>query len=194
MNGVWEQESRKSIVDKGLKEFLDTVQNRYQYVDTAIVGFGDSGRVLKKFDSDLIEYEAEGLTNLGSGLNLSFDILKNKIDEYKRREIEIYRPIFVIISDGGKVHYPKELNIARKRMKTEWNRAYRFVCLVGNNKANIDILTGFSSDGKILNTIDAKQFLKFIKIITESAERVSTDGSIPNIDITGIPILEDSRY
>jgi uncharacterized protein YegL len=139
-------------LNQGLLSFKDElVKNSLasRRVEVAIVTFDSTINVVQDFvTADLFNppiLTAQGLTNMGGGINKALDIIAERKAQYRSNGIAYYRPWVFLITDGepqGELDYVVEQ--AAQRVQTdEANKRVAFFT-VGVENANITRLSKIS--------------------------------------------------
>jgi len=96
-----------NALNEGLQSFKnDLIQNSLasRRVEVAIVTFDSNVNVVQDFvTADLFSpptLTAQGLTNMGSGINKALDLVQERKAKYRNNGIAYYRPWIFMITDG----------------------------------------------------------------------------------------------
>jgi len=136
-------------LNQGLLSFKDELINNSlasRRVEVAIVTFDSSVNIVQDFvTADQFQppiLTAQGLTNMGSGINKSLDMIQERKTQYRSNGIAYYRPWIFMITDGepqGELEQVVEQ--ATQRLQTdEANKRVAFFS-VGVENANMTRLS-----------------------------------------------------
>lgn len=136
-------------LNQGLLSFKDELINNSlasRRVEVAIVTFDSSVNIVQDFvTADQFQppiLTAQGLTNMGSGINKSLDMIQERKTQYRANGIAYYRPWIFMITDGepqGELEQVVEQ--ATQRLQTdEANKRVAFFS-VGVENANMTRLS-----------------------------------------------------
>lgn len=136
-------------LNQGLLSFKDELINNSlasRRVEVAIVTFDSSVNIVQDFvTADQFQppiLTAQGLTNMGSGINKSLDMIQERKTQYRSNGIAYYRPWIFMITDGepqGELEQVVEQ--ATQRLQTdEANKRVAFFS-VGVENANMSRLS-----------------------------------------------------
>ncbi len=136
-------------LNQGLLSFKDELINNSlasRRVEVAIVTFDSSVNVVQDFvTADQFQppiLTAQGLTNMGSGINKSLDMIQERKTQYRANGIAYYRPWIFMITDGEpQGELDQIVEEATKRLQTdEANKRVAFFS-VGVENANMTRLS-----------------------------------------------------
>ncbi|WP_088242536.1 vWA domain-containing protein [Calothrix rhizosoleniae] len=136
-------------LNQGLLSFKDELINNSlasRRVEVAIVTFDSAVNVVQDFvTADQFQppiLTAQGLTNMGSGINKSLDMIQERKTQYRANGIAYYRPWIFMITDGEpQGELDQIVEEATKRLQTdEANKRVAFFS-VGVENANMTRLS-----------------------------------------------------
>jgi uncharacterized protein YegL len=94
-------------LNKNIEDFLRYVKNdakAARIADIAIITFGDTVKVKSGYESiENIKFSglyAGGKTPMGAAVSKAVELLKERRDFYRQNDIEHYKPIMLLMSDG----------------------------------------------------------------------------------------------
>lgn len=126
---------QSSIKKKPIQQincFLDNIPTLlsgflYNSVDFAVVEFGDNAKIVREFAPIAtftgIRLEANGMTAMGEGICISYEMLDSLIRHYLECGQTYYRPIILMLTDGGAtddIDQAKEIIAANCKKTSFW--------------------------------------------------------------------------
>lgn len=137
-------------LNKGLGAFKEDLMKSLasRRVEVAVVTFDSQVKVVHEFVcADTFEQPtltAQGLTHLGTGINLALDIIQART-MYRANGVAYYRPWIFMITDGIAQKEPEQtIKQVKQRLKEdEANKRVAFFC-VGVENANLNKLAEIS--------------------------------------------------
>lgn len=139
-------------LNKGLGAFKeDLMKNSLasRRVEVAVVTFDSQVKVVHEFVcADTFEpptLTAQGLTHLGTGINLALDIIQARKAMYRANGVAYYRPWIFMITDGIAQGEPEQVikQVKQRLKEDEANKRVAFFC-VGVENANLNKLAEIS--------------------------------------------------
>ena len=175
-------------LNAGVGQYLTEINNddlTRDSAETAIITFADEAECLLDFNTvdkiALTPLEADGMTNMGEGLNLALDLLDKRKQQYKTVGVEYYQPILVVMSDGEPNGDPKVLKQAANRIKQMIAERKLTVIAVGiGNNADMEMLNKLTRRGAV--RMNGLHFREFFAWLSRSVAEVSA--SNPGDDFT----------
>lgn len=188
--------SRISELQLGIEEFYKAIKEDEIAVYAAeicIVTFNDSAKCIMDFDNierqkEILEFEAEGDTAMGEGVNLALDLLEQRKKEYKDKGVDYYQPWLILMTDGAPNGNNSELVRAIQRTTKLVNERKLTVFPIGiGNEADMSILNSFSPKRSALK-LQGLKFREFFAWLSQSVSKTSQ--SIPGENVKLDPIKE----
>jgi uncharacterized protein YegL len=185
----------KSIdeLNEGVKEFFNEIKNddiaRFSAEISVVTFGGTQAKVLLDFeaiDSQKVpKLEATGRTPMGSGVNLSLDLLENRKKEYSEAGVDYYQPWLVLMTDG--VPTDSISDATNRTCNLISNKKLVIFPLAIGESADIDTLSKFSPKKPPIRLKELK-FRDFFQWLSQSVSMVSrsTVGDDIELDISKI--------
>ncbi len=146
-------------------------------VETAIVTFDDSARVVQDFaavdemKTDEISASA-GRTNMAKGVDVALDLLDNRKQTYREAGIAYYRPWVILMTDGKSTDSEAEMSAAADKIKRgEEGKNFAFFA-VGVEGADMNELNRLAPRRNM--PLKGYAFREFFIWLSNSMSRVSS--------------------
>ncbi len=180
-------------LNEGIRLFYEEIKNdetaRYA-VEIGIVTFSTGARVLTSIRSTEgpvpPTLHADGVTNLGEGLELALDILQERKDLYKRMGISYYQPWMVLMTDGQPTDEWR--SAARRAHELAGQRKLSFFGIAIGDSADMDTLKEICPPNRPPVRMKGICFDKFFVWLSRSMSCISrstTGSSVELPDISG---------
>lgn len=190
MNSVYNSTTRIAALQEGMELFFREIKEDAIAKDSAeisIVSFNNAAQCLLPFANierqEVPSLYANGMTDMGNGVNMALDLLENRKQEYKNNGIDYYQPWLVIMSDG-------EPNGEQSVFDQAVNRAIR---LEANSQLVVmpiaiggdDAVSGLSnfSNKRQPAKLDGIKFREFFQWLSASISRVSASQVGDKVDL-----------
>lgn len=112
------------FLEKIPTELLDY---RCDYIDLAVVEFGDTAKIVREFAPIAtftgVRLEADGMTAMGEGIRISYEMLNSLRRQYLEGGQTYYRPIILMLTDGeatDDIEQAKEIIAANCKKTSFW--------------------------------------------------------------------------
>lgn len=160
---------------RDFKEQTSMDEQTRRRVDVAIVEFNDGARVVQDFtpicEMKPITLSATGCTDMGAGINLAIDIVKERNRTYATLGTPCFQPWIVMITDGNPTD---DISAAVQRIKEEESKGahgkLKFWA-IGAPGYNKEIFKNF--DHRRCFALKEKNFENFFNWLSESVTTVS---------------------
>lgn len=186
-------------LNAGVGQYLSEMQSdeltRYS-VETALVTFSTGAECVADFEmADRIqapELEANGITCMGEGVELSLNLLEQRKTAYKATGVDYYQPILVLMSDGAPNGDPRVLNKAAQRAQELCKQRRLTVVAVGiGPNADLEMMALFTPKQRPVR-LNELQFREFFAWLSQSVANVSASlpGDETDLDLEALEALE----
>lgn len=168
-------------LNEGIEVFFNAVGSddfaRFA-VELEIITFGGETKRYAPFISfnDLTEvrypnFTAGGMTPMGAALDMAFDDLKQRKNQYKRDGVPYYQPWIVLMTDGA----PNDnwQAAAEKARKMDGDRKLVFIGVGIGEDADMDVLTGICPISRPPKKLRELKFSEFFVWLSQSLSAVS---------------------
>ncbi|MFJ5770799.1 VWA domain-containing protein [Psychrobacillus sp. NPDC093180] len=203
---VYQDGKQWNIVEGGisaLQELQEGVNHFYEAIaedevarfgaEICVVTFDSSVRTLTDYATIDVqpappELEADGITQLGEGVNLALDLLEERKNEYKEAGVDYFQPWLVLMTDGEPNGDDYELQRAINRATELVNNRKLTVFPIGiGNEADMDVLASFSPTRPPLR-LKGTNFKEFFEWLSQSVSTVSQSmpGDKIQLNVEGI--------
>ena len=175
-------------LNRGIALFFDAVREdevaRYA-ADIAIVIFGEKPEKILDFADieaqNVPELGAEGMTPMGSAINMAIDLLDQRKKEYQTVGIQYWQPWLVLMTDGQPTD---DISSAVSKVTNLIENRKLCVIPVGiGDQADMKVLAAFSPTRTPLK-LRGLDFRKFFLWLSSSMVKAS----VSNPDGTGLPL------
>ncbi|UYB50065.1 VWA domain-containing protein (plasmid) [Lysinibacillus capsici] len=203
---VFQDGQNWNIVEGGitaLQELQDGVNHFYNAIsedevarfgaEICVVTFDSGVRTLADYATIDVQPEppdldADGMTQLGEGVNLALDLLDERKNEYKDAGVDYYQPWLVLMTDGEPNGDDYELQRAIKRATDLVNQRKLTVFPIGiGTEADMNVLAKFSPARPPLR-LKGTNFKEFFEWLSQSVSTVSQSmpGDKIQLNVEGI--------
>lgn len=140
-------------------------------VDVAVIEFNSTIRMLQEFTPlskmQGIFLKADGLTNMGQGVNIAIDMVKERVRLYQEQKVKYYKPGIVMFTDGKPTDI---LNSAIERLRVEELNRQLIFLVIGTPGCDMQTLMQLT---KICIELDFKEYDGIFSWIQEDIKRLS---------------------
>jgi len=170
----------KELVE-GVNFFYDAVDEddeAHDAVEISIVTFNDQATLVQDFAdiehvAELESIAAQGRTEIGSGVNLSLDILEKRKKDYFAAGVQYHQPWLVLMTDGKNEGSGSELERAIKRVNDLVTQGKLTVMAFGiGDEADMNLLQRFTPGDKPWR-LRGVEFVELFKWLSQSVATVS---------------------
>lgn len=184
-------------LQQGLRKYRDEMLTdeltRFS-AETALITFATDAECVSDFCTpdrmQLPALDADGLTAMGSALNLALDRLESRKQQYRSSGIDYYQPILVVMTDGQPTD-PLVTRDAVQRVRELAEKRKLTVIAVGiGPDADMTMLQKLCVRGKPVR-LSAMQFREFFAWLSASVSGVSasTPGEEAPLDLMQLAAL-----
>lgn len=167
-------------VHDNLITFLDYVRSdtrASKICDLCIISFGESIKVISDYNSiDTISnpsFNAYGGTPLGGAIDKASELLDNRRQYYKDNDIEHFKPIVLLMSDGEPTDNYK--NSAKKFSDRVSKKELKIFPVGIGSSFNCSVLEEFSPILKPKQICTTEEFAKLFELLSSSSSRPEDD-------------------
>ena len=183
-------------VNKGINQLFDYIKNDYtcaKRVELAVVTFNDEVKIVSDFapieTKDPVHFSANRGTIMGPALAFVSQRIKERLNEYKQHGRSCYRPMVIMLTDGGpgdEKDFLREkalINEASKKKQLQF-----FAIKVGeeenkeNNARHAALLNGIDYQVPV-SGLDPKNFPDFFKWLSMSLRSRSSSHDMDDATI-----------
>lgn len=178
-------------LNRGIEQFYRAVKkdtDAFYAVDLTIITFGSKADVVQEFmslkkDSVAPDLKADGLTFMGTGVNLALDHLEDRKKVYHETGKRYYQPWLILMTDGRPEgeNENEVSNAIRRVVELETAGKLTIVPIGIGNNADDKILKQFSKRNKPTR-LQNTDFAKFFTWLSQSVVSVS-NGSMNEIPV-----------
>jgi len=175
-------QTKMQELNKNLKEFLDYVKGNpkaSRICDICIISFGgvDEVDVVCGYtnikDIKYTPLRAYGRTPMGAAVTKAMDLLKLRRNYYRQNDIEHYKPIMLLMSDGDPTDNYMAAAVEFSRM-VQAKEVKVFPVGIGKN-FNKEVLRKFSPLVEPKTIVSADNFSKLFKLLSASSSNPNDD-------------------
>lgn len=168
-------------LNENLQGFLDFVRSNSKsrrIADISIVVMGGGVEVFTEYQSiDNINFEkpfeAHGSTPMGEAMNIALDLLLDRREFYRNNEIEHYKPIILLMSDG----FPTDQyqDAARRTSEMVMNKEIKLYPVGIGNEFDARMMREFSPviTPKVIHSKD--EFALLFQLLSQSSSNPEDD-------------------
>lgn len=168
-------------LNENLQGFLDFVRSNSKsrrIADISIVVMGGGVEVFTEYQSiDNINFEkpfeAHGSTPMGEAMNIALDLLLDRREFYRNNEIEHYKPIILLMSDG----FPTDLyqDAARRTSEMVMNKEIKLYPVGIGDEFDARMMREFSPviTPKVIHSKD--EFALLFQLLSQSSSNPEDD-------------------
>jgi uncharacterized protein YegL len=178
-------------VNKGLNKLFDYIKSDYitkKRAEIAVISFSTNATLVSDFapietkkHSNLV---ASGQTIVAPALQLMLDLINKRKEQYKNMGRSYYRPICIMLTDGGPGDMKQFLDIKKKIFQASKDKELTFNAIkvgveenIDNHKKHFDLLQGF--DARIpAALLDVHKLDKFFEWLSKSIETRSRSSDL----------------
>lgn len=158
---------------KEMVEELTKQESLKAEINLCIVTFGGNSAILHQSlvpvaQVQLEEFQASGMTPLGGALRIAKDIVEDR----NQIPSDSYRPMVVLMSDGGPNDFGWEEALRTFIEDGRSKKCERLALGIGN-EYDEEVLKQFSSEGKTYEAKDAKDLVEFFHFVTMTIKEKS---------------------
>lgn len=159
--------TKLKLLEQGLRnlyEDLKNDENARNCADISIVTFNNDAQVVEDFSGvrnqpSVHNFVANGMTEMGKGVNKALSLLDIRQDEYRSSGREFYKPWLFLMTDGNDNGDSLELQLAQKDVNNRIkNRQLTFIPVGFGDKSD------FSSNNKLNNFSDTVKAIRYDSI------------------------------
>lgn len=171
-------------LNKALEDCQKEILNNPQALvstDLGIVEFGSDAQLTRPFsnvdeEAPMPIISANGVTNMGMGINLGIDQLVERQKWYKQETIPSWRPIMLLITDGEPTD---EWQAAASRLRKLQQQGKLTFYAIGYAHANMEVLQQLSLNPPA--RLQETKFREFFIWVSKLASIVSNSGDSQKI-------------
>lgn len=192
-----------NILNRSINNMIESLKIQESLraeIYVSFITFGGQAKLHTKlkpiWEVEKVKFEANGMTPLGGALKIAKDMVEN-------REIipsNSFRPTVILLSDGGPNDFWEE-NFMEFINEGRSKKCERMSLGIGDRYI-YNILSEFSSDGKVFEAKDATKIIDFFKFITMTIKEKSISNnpnktssiiftSIRNMEVTGDKLVKE---
>ena len=185
-------------LQQGLTKYRDEMiadeMTRFS-AETALITFSTGASCISDFclpdRMKLPLLDADGLTAMGSALNLALERLEARKQQYRSSGIDYYQPILVVMTDGQPTDPLTMKNAVRRVRELAEKRKLTVIAVGIGPDADMDMLQKLCVRGRPVR-LNAMQFQEFFAWLSASVSGVSasTPGEEAPLDLAQLAALE----
>ncbi len=182
-------ETRMDDVNSGIRTFYRSIMDddyAIDIIELSVVTFNEEANCEVNFigmekqpDLGNVSLEAHGnRSEIGKGVKLALEVIKNRVDEYIKAGVKYYRPWLIIMTDAEYTTSNSnviENNSAARDTRGMENKKSLVVFPVCTEDSSGDSLRPFSKNP--LFSFDQADFKTFFRLLTDSAKRFVTNST-----------------